>query len=188
MMMIGRLTVIADSCRFAYWFGALFCGGRMKSREGEHPYGDTGQWILLGLFLVVWVGDSFFLQASTFLSGHVPLYLRLIVLGLCLVVAFWLFRSGHVVVSDEKPAQGLVVTGVFRHVRHPLYLASILTYVGLTVSTLSLLSLALLLVIFAFYDYIARYEERQLAGRFGQEYEGYRERTGKWIPKIGGGR
>jgi protein-S-isoprenylcysteine O-methyltransferase Ste14 len=160
----------------------------MKKREGEHPYGDTVQLVLLGLFLVVWVGDSFFVKASTFLSDYVPLYLRLIVLCLCLAVALWLFKFGHVVVSAEKPAQGLVVTGVFRHVRHPLYLASILTYAGLMVSTLSLLSLALLVLIFAFYDYIAGYEERQLAGRFGQEYEGYRQRTGKWIPKTGGGR
>ena len=34
----------------------------MKEKRGEHPFGDAGQFILLGLFLVVWIGDSFFLK------------------------------------------------------------------------------------------------------------------------------
>jgi len=34
----------------------------MKEKEGEHPFGDAGQLISLGVFLVVWVGDSFFLR------------------------------------------------------------------------------------------------------------------------------
>lgn len=53
----------------------------MKGKNGEHPFGDIGQLILLGLFLVVWVGDSFFLRISTFPSDYVPMYMRLIILA-----------------------------------------------------------------------------------------------------------
>ena len=35
---------------------------------GEHTFGDMGQLILLVIFLVVWVADSFFLHYTTFLS------------------------------------------------------------------------------------------------------------------------
>jgi protein-S-isoprenylcysteine O-methyltransferase Ste14 len=70
-------------------------------------------------------------------------------------------------------------------VRHPLYLASIVTYAGLTVSTLSLFSLAILLGIFIFHDYIASYEEKLLEARLGEEYRAYKKRTGKWLPRIG---
>jgi protein-S-isoprenylcysteine O-methyltransferase Ste14 len=82
----------------------------------------------------------------------------------------------------------VVSTGAFRHVRHPLYLASILSYLGLSVSTISLFSLALFVVIFVFYNYIASYEEKLLDKRFGEGYTRYKERTGKWLPRIGRGR
>jgi protein-S-isoprenylcysteine O-methyltransferase Ste14 len=156
----------------------------MKEKRGEHPLGDLGQWILLGTFLAVWVGDSFFFRQSTFLSEYLPLNIRLIILGLTLLVGMYLFRSGHVVISHEKRPSILVTRGAFRYVRHPLYLASILTYFGLTISTASLFSLALGVGILFFYNYIASYEERLLEAKFGDEYRNYRRRTGKWVPKI----
>jgi len=156
----------------------------MEEKNGEYPFGDTGQLILLGVFLIVWVGDSFFLHTSTFLSDYVPLYVRLVILGLTLAAAMYLFRSGHVVVSHEQRPNSVVATGAFRHVRHPLYLGSILTYLGLTVSTASLFSLALLAGIFVFYNYIASYEEELLETEYGEEYRKYKMRTGKWVPRI----
>ena len=159
----------------------------MKEKNGEHPFSDAGQLISFALFLVVWVADSFFLCISTFLSDYVPLYIRLVILGLTLVAAIYLFRSGHVVVSHEQRPESVVSTGAFRYVRHPLYLASILTYLGLSISTASLLSLGLLVGIFIFHNYIASYEEALLVDRFGDDYKRYKEVTGKWVPRIGRG-
>jgi protein-S-isoprenylcysteine O-methyltransferase Ste14 len=156
----------------------------VKDKKGEHPFGDAGQLILLGVYLVVWGGDSFFLRKSTFLSDSVPLYIRVVISGLSFVAAMYLFRSGHVVVSHEQRPDSVVAAGAFRYVRHPLYLASILTYLGLTTSTASLLSLALLVGIFVFHDFIATYEEKLLEKRFGEEYRKYKQRTGKWVPRI----
>lgn len=159
----------------------------MKEKNGEHPFGDTGQLILLAVFLILWAGDSFFLRKSTFISEYVPLHIRLVVLGFTLVIGISLFKSGHVVVSHEKRPEGVMVIGAFRYVRHPLYLASILTYAGLTVSTMSIFSFVLLVVIFIFHNYIAGYEERLLEMRFREEYVRYKKRTGKWVPRIGRG-
>jgi protein-S-isoprenylcysteine O-methyltransferase Ste14 len=77
-----------------------------------------------------------------------------------------------------------VTNGAFRYVRHPLYLAGILSYLGLAISTFSLASLALVLGIFIFYDYIAGYEERLLEAKFGNKYRTYKHGTGKWVPRI----
>jgi len=159
----------------------------MKEKDGEHPFSDAGQLISFALFLVVWVADSFFLRISTFLSNYVPLYIRLAILGLTLVAAIYLFRAGHVVVSHEQRPESVVSTGAFRYVRHPLYLASILGYLGLSVATASLLSLGLLVGIFIFHNYIASYEEALLVDRFGDDYKRYKEVTGKWVPRIGRG-
>ena len=157
----------------------------MKEKNGEHPFGDSGQFLLLGVFLIVWAGDSFFLRWSTFLSDYVPLYIRLIILGLSLITALYLFMSGHVVTSHEHRPEGILSTGAFRYVRHPLYLGSILFYLGLAISTASLFSLTMVVVIFFFYNHIASYEEKLLEDRFPDEYRNYKIRTGKWMPLIG---
>ncbi len=157
----------------------------MKEKKGEHPFGDAGQLVLLGLFLIVWILDSFILQWSTFLAEHIPLVYRLVFLGITLIIAAYLFKSGHVVISNEQRPAGLISTGVFRYVRHPLYLGTILTYLGLTVSSASLFSLALLVVIVLFYDYIAGYEEKLLEAKLGQAYTRYKKKTGRWFPRIG---
>ena len=155
---------------------------RVKAKNGEHPWGDTGQLILFLLFMVLWAADSFFLEMSTSLSGYLPLYLRLLVMILAMMIAVYLAKSGHVVVSHEHRHAGVVATGAFRYVRHPLYLASLLFYFGLAVSTACLFSFGLLLVIFLFYDYIAGYEENVLEVKYGEDYLHYKDKTGKWVP------
>ncbi len=154
----------------------------MRETKGEHPWGDAGQLIALGVFLVVWAGDSFFLRASTVLSDSVPLAVRLAGFGLALAAALGLVRSGHVAVSDAQRPVRVISGGVFHYVRHPLYLAALLGYLGLIALSLSLLALALWAGIFVFYNTIAGYEESVMEFKFGAEYRRYKEKTGKWLP------
>jgi protein-S-isoprenylcysteine O-methyltransferase Ste14 len=162
-------------------------GTKMKEKNGEHPFGDAGQLILLALFLILWIVDSFFLRTSTFLTDHVPLYIRLLFLGLALVTAVYLSKSGHDAVGREQRGTKVVSSGAFRYVRHPLYSACLLFYLGLTVSTASIFSLVFFVVIFVFYNYIAGFEERLLGEKFGEEYKKYKKRTGKWVPGVAKG-
>ena len=156
----------------------------MQDKKGEHPLGDAGQLILFGIFLITWILDSFVLRRSTFLANSIPLVIRLMFLATAVGVAFLLFRSGHeAVIGEQRPAR-IISDGAFGYVRHPLYLGSMLVYLGLTVSTASLFSLALLAVIILFYNYIADYEEKLMEAKFGQDYNTYREKTGRWIPRF----
>lgn len=157
----------------------------MKDKNGEHPFGDAGQLILLVLFLIVWIVDSFFLRTSTFLSNHIPLAIRLAFLGLALGAAAYLSMSGHDRICREERGKKVVSSGAFRYVRHPLYAACLLFYLGLAVSTASIFSLVLFVVIFFFYNYLASFEEKLLEERFGEEHKQYKRRTGKWVPGIG---
>jgi protein-S-isoprenylcysteine O-methyltransferase Ste14 len=154
-------------------------------RHGEHPYGDLGQIIILLGFLAIWILDSFVLKFSIFLTPYVPLYLRLIVAGLILVLAIYVVRSGHRAVSDEVLSSPRLLTdGAFSRVRHPLYLAALLFYLFLIALTLSLVSLFLFIGIFIFYNHIAAYEENFLEKKFGQNYRDYRKNIPKWIPRL----
>jgi protein-S-isoprenylcysteine O-methyltransferase Ste14 len=157
----------------------------MKEKRGEHPFGDAVQLLLLGLFLIVWVGDSFFLHWSTFLSNWVPQSILMTMLGLALLITLALLWKGHRVISGRERPNHVVDTGAFHYVRHPIYLAALLAYIGTTLSSLSLFFFGLLIPIFVFYNYIANYEEKLLEARFGDEYLEYKRRTGKWLPRVG---
>ncbi len=157
----------------------------MQGKKGEHPLGDAGQLILFGMFLIIWILDSFVLRRSTFLASSIPLAMRLMFLATALAVAFFLFKSGHVAVIGEQRPTRIISAGAFGYVRHPLYLGSILVYLGLTVSTASLFCLALLVMIVLFYNYIADYEEKLMEAKFGQDYIDYQKNTGRWLPRLG---
>jgi protein-S-isoprenylcysteine O-methyltransferase Ste14 len=157
----------------------------MQEKRGEHPFGDTGQLLLAALFLIVWVGDTFLFHWSTFLADSVPNPVRMALLGIALLITFVLLSTGHFVISGEERPGYVVDTGPFHYVRHPIYLAAFMAYVGTALSSLSLLSLGLLIPIFVFYNYIAGYEERLLESKFGEAYRAYERRTGKWLPRVG---
>ena len=87
-------------------------------------------------------------------------------------------------VSQAPSPSGPRSAGAFKYVRHPRYLGIILVYPGLALGTFSLFSPVLRVAICIFYNYLASYEERLLEARFGGSYRSYREKTGKWLPRM----
>ena len=152
---------------------------------GEHRWGDAGQLILLLIFLGVWISDSFIFHYSTFLLETVPNYIRVGIAGLVLLSGWYLARNGMKAVFGTKREQPeLIKKGVFRIVRHPIYLGEILFYLGASLITMSIASVAFLPIIIAFYIVICRYEERILAESFGNDYLEYKKNTGMLFPKL----
>jgi protein-S-isoprenylcysteine O-methyltransferase Ste14 len=159
--------------------------GDRNDLAGEHTMGDTGQIILLLIFLVVWGVDSFIFKYSTFLSNYIPFYVRLPIILVILSVSAYFARSGLRVVFVEIREPPIVIRkGVFNVVRHPIYLGSLLFYLGLSVLTLSVFSVIIWLGIIAFYHFISRYEEKLLLDKFGIEYEKYMSEVPMWIPRL----
>ncbi|UCD85548.1 MAG: isoprenylcysteine carboxylmethyltransferase family protein, partial [Deltaproteobacteria bacterium] len=98
------------------------------------------------------------------------------------VLSGYLVRSGHIVFHEETDTAHITSTGAFGYIRHPIYLGTILFYAGLVVTTLSLISFGLLVIMFIFYDYIAKYEEKLLENKYGEEYLEYKKTVPRWIP------
>ena len=161
---------------------------RRSHREdlpGEHPFGDAGQLIFLIVFLVVWVTDSFVLRFSTFAASYVSLLFRAPTGILCLLLAGYLAQQGmRVVFGEKRDAPELIDRGVFKLVRHPVYLGCILFYIGLVVFTFSLSAAVVCIAIMVFYHYIAKFEEKILLAEFGTKYEQYMKKVPMWIPRL----
>jgi len=93
-----------------------------------------------------------------------------------------LFRLGRSF-SVMAEARGLVTGGIYRHIRHPLYLAEEIAAVGCAIQFFSLWALLLLCVQLGFQLRRMTNEERVLEHRF-PEYARYRQTTARLIPRI----
>lgn len=83
------------------------------------------------------------------------------------------------------PTEYLVVSGLYRHVRNPMYLGVLAAIVGqaLLFGSLVVLEYAAL-VWLCFFAFVALYEEPTLRRRYGSSYESYRNNVPPWWPRI----
>ena len=116
------------------------------------------------------------------------------VLGLGLIVAgaavllgaFARFvLEGHGTPAPVAPTERLVVRGLYRHVRNPMYLAVTATIAGqaLFLGRWSLLAYAALFL-GTTAAFVRWYEEPTLREQFGAEYEIYRRAVPGWWPRL----
>ena len=87
--------------------------------------------------------------------------------------------------APVAPPEHLVVGGVYRHVRNPMYLAVASTIVGqaLLLGQFELLAYAALFGALVF-CFVRFYEEPTLARQFGPSYEEYRRAVPGWLPRL----
>lgn len=89
--------------------------------------------------------------------------------------------------APVAPTETLVVSGLYRRVRNPMYLAVVATIVGqallLGQPILLPYTLIFLAVVAAF---VKLYEEPVLSRRYGPQYEEYRRAVPAWWPRFRG--
>jgi protein-S-isoprenylcysteine O-methyltransferase Ste14 len=87
--------------------------------------------------------------------------------------------------APVAPTERLVVGGVYRHVRNPMYLAVGATILGqaLLLGQFGLLAYAAVFGVVAF-AFVRLYEEPTLTQRFGAGYDVYRRAVPGWLPRL----
>jgi len=118
--------------------------------------------------------------------GHV-LGLAMVAAGATLLGAcVWEFaRSGRGTLSPVDPPRELVVRGLYRHVRNPMYLSVTLLVLGEVLLTGSRDLLVYVATVFvAFNLFVLGYEEPNLRRRFGPAYDAYTREVGRWLPRL----
>ena len=153
------------------------------------------------------IGSSvFFIAAPTVVAGLLPWWLTrwevrqpplsipfgmigvaAIVVGAgVLILAFVRFVvEGSGTPAPVAPTEQLVIGGLYRYVRNPMYLAVLSIIVGqaLLLGHASLFTYAGV-VAFAFVSFTRLYEEPTLRRQFGEEYETYRRAVPGWWPRL----
>lgn len=81
----------------------------------------------------------------------------------------------------KTPHQKVITKGVYRISRHPMYLATFLIMISVTIVSLSWIFLLLTLTIMFFFNKEAVIEEKHCRRTFGKKYEKYQDHTSRWI-------
>jgi protein-S-isoprenylcysteine O-methyltransferase Ste14 len=115
------------------------------------------------------------------LIGLVCIAAGVLLLAAC-IVGF--ARRGKGTLSPVDPPRHLVVRGLYRYVRNPMYLSVTIIVLGEALWARSEALAAYWAIWFlAAHLFVIAYEEPHLRRRFGSSYEEYTRRVPRWIPR-----
>ena len=123
--------------------------------------------------------NHFEFKAQEFLSWAV--FLRAMIL---IVYAIFGFFKAKTTTDPTKPekASSLVITGIFKISRNPMYLAMLMVLISFAIKLGNLLSLIGPILFFISMTYLQiKPEEKILAKKFGQAYIDYCKKVRRWI-------
>jgi len=115
-------------------------------------------------------------------GGLVPL-----LLGACISLwCVWEFvLRGKGIPAPFDPPTRLVVHGLYRYMRNPMYGGLFLVLVGEAVLCASIFILLYsVLALSAAHAFVVFYEEPTLRRQFGEAYEQYLESVPRWLPRL----
>jgi len=120
--------------------------------------------------------------------GLVLLSILLVAIGIAIYLhtAFWGFAlRGRGTPAPIAPPKRLVVEGLHRYVRNPMYIGVLLIVVGQVIlfESMALLRYAAAIWLAA-HLFVLFYEEPALQRKFGDEYREYRQRVPRSLPRI----
>jgi protein-S-isoprenylcysteine O-methyltransferase Ste14 len=83
------------------------------------------------------------------------------------------------------PPQRLIVTGLYRYVRNPMYVAvSLLVFgQGLLFGSIAVLEYGVVVWV-GFFAFVVLYEEPALRRKFGEQYVQYCAQVSRWVPRL----
>jgi len=138
--------------------------------------------IMIYLFLL----NSHKLFASTtgtIVSGILMVGAGIVIMIIC-ILKYFMQVSGIKGLLQDKMSNELMITGIHKVVRHPLYAGTFIFIWGLFILFPSV-SLLISDAIITIYTLVGlRFEERKLEREFGEAYKVYRQKVPMIIPKL----
>jgi len=111
----------------------------------------------------------------------------LFTIGGCIYLwCLWDFATfGRGTPAPTDPPRKLVVRGLYRYTRNPMYVGILTVLLGwIVLFRASGLWIYALVLGIAFHTLVVLYEERHLKRQFPGEYDRYRAQVGRWLPRA----
>ncbi len=79
----------------------------------------------------------------------------------------------------------MVISGLYRRVRHPQYFGLFLITVGFLIQWPTIITVVMWPILMLMYYRLARREEREMEARFGDQYVSYIQQVPMFLPRLG---
>jgi protein-S-isoprenylcysteine O-methyltransferase Ste14 len=157
-----------------------------------------GRSITVSLLFTVFGGPGIVLAMLPWLLTHFhvadsePVWQRLLAAALIAAGTVPLFdsiarfvRVGRGTLMPVVPTERLVVNGLYRFVRNPMYVGVLTALAGeaLLFAQWSMAAYWAVAAVWA-HLFVVFYEEKALARRYGEEYRQFREHVPRWLPRL----
>lgn len=189
--LVNSITIILSTIGLAYFYGRSINPRCKHGTLDETIIKKCGDYRLIaGLFeTIIFIGYIIFyfikIPRSIYLFNS--MLIPFIILGLLLVVGMILYVKGIKDAGEEtlKPqVDNPMFEGIYLRIRHPQTTATILIYFAIAFGSNQLFLILYTIILSIVYIYITYLEEDDLILKYGDDYRKYREKTGRFIPKI----
>jgi len=163
----------------------------LRSGKSDQKGADKGSFQII--WITIGIANTFGLLAAIFLELPISQTLLVPFLGLALIVmgmiirfvAIWTLGRFFTVDVTIRENHTIKQSGLYKIIRHPSYLGSLLSFIGYGLSLNNWVSLILISVLmtWAMLHRIA-IEEKVMVKQFGEEYISYMKHSRRLIPWI----
>lgn len=139
--------------------------------------------VLVGILVPWWIGreTGHALPWPLTAAGGLVALAGLTVMARC----FAEFVAARGTPAPVAPTERLVVEGLYRHVRNPMYVAVVTGVLGVALWHGSLWVLAYAAAVWATTAaFVLLYEEPALRRQFGHQYDAYVAAVPRWVPRL----
>jgi len=175
------------------WFLSEIALGRiLHSADARSTSRDKSSLRLLWMTIIPSLAAGIFLGLNGIgfiATGSLAISVAGLILILVGLIIRWIailtLRTYFTTDVSIQEGHRLVATGIYGIIRHPAYLGSLLSFLGLGLTFSNWLS-ALVIIgpIFLAFRYRIMVEEQVLVDHFGAAYDQYRRTTKRLVPKI----
>ena len=145
---------------------------------------------LLVPFFIIWIPYEILSSSGHDIEFKSGVFQHVGLVFIALGVVAYIWCSGSFVFYAKgtpipfTPTKELVVTGLYKYVRNPLYIAGTLVLLGETLLFQSKGIFIYTLIMFGVFNIHVLMEENHLEDTFGKKYEQYRKDVPRWIPRF----
>lgn len=146
--------------------------------------------LLLLPFFLVWIPYRILSSPEHIYHFDIGVFRLFGLIFIALGVVIYVLCSGSFVFIGKgtpipfTPTKELIVTGLYRFVRNPLYISGVLVLTGEAILFQSMGIIIYCMVMFGIFNVHVFMEEMLLADKFGAAYEQYRNSVPRWIPRL----
>ncbi|MFP4287179.1 MAG: methyltransferase family protein [Candidatus Izemoplasmataceae bacterium] len=189
--LINGLTIFLSTLALGYFYGHSVNPRCMQPKVDEKILKKCGDYRLIaGLFeTIILIGYIIFydvkIPRSVYLFNQTMIPLTLLIILLVLSILLYIKALKDAGSETLKPKiDSPMFEGIYKNIRHPQTTATILFYFAIAIGSNQLFLVLYTILLSLIYIYITYLEEDDLLIKYGDDYRKYREKTGRFIPKL----